>query len=151
VLNGAGIKFVVVDKSISEHLTSLKNVRPGGYPPGSTYENALVGGGFDANSKTVIIATNGRSGSFSNVLHETGHALDYIFGYPSRKSAFTTRYGLDSGALSAYQQQSGNAGFSEAYAESFARFYGGDATLSSSAPNIYGYFNFVSSFLGAGP
>ncbi|MGC4121458.1 MAG: peptidoglycan-binding protein [Myxococcales bacterium] len=151
----SGVQIVAARGSVTDVLTDLKGVRPRGWPPGATWDQ--VPGVYDPSRHTVVVATdelNGRRvlsrrhGSFSLTLHEVGHgvadrnALGRDTGDTS--AAFREAYTADVPNLERQNQtyllQPGDAGPSEAYAESFARYFGGDPTLQRDLPAMYAYW-----------
>ena len=140
ILREAGVKLAVVNNSVTEHFKHLKGVHPRGWPPGKTYDD--VGGTFSSKTKTAVISTSGKlkTGSIDRALHEIGHALDFAKGRPSRQKEFMDAYTKDFNKLTKYEQQPGNAGLSEAFAESFANVYSGARGFATSHPNLDSYW-----------
>lgn len=152
-LEANGVRIAVARGSVTDVREDLRGVRPRGWPPGSTWDS--VPGLYEPSRKRVIIATRGHEGgapyvppfgdghgSFNLVLHETGHAIDKAERetYRSATSDFTAARDADRSRLGGYERQSGSAGREETYAESLARYYGGDATLASDWPTLYAYW-----------
>ena len=54
---------------------------------------------------------------------------------------FLAAYSADHASLSHYLQQPGEAGHGEAFAEVFARYFGGDTTLHHALPNLAAFFD----------
>lgn len=138
-LQKAGIHFVACRDSVADAYPYLEKEHPRGWPPGRGWRD--VPGAYMPNEKSVVVATRdsagGREvfptgdkhGSASLAWHEGGHALDAARGYPSlHDAAFTAAYQSDlAGAhLGDYYTQGGDAGPSEAYAESHALYLSGD-------------------------
>jgi hypothetical protein len=148
-LTSESVKVIVCRDSVTDYLTDLRGVQPRGWPPGSTWDS--VPGLYDGGHKEVVIATHaidgGRGvpstgdghGSFNLVLHESLHAYDGVTG-ASADAAFSAARNSDSGALSAYEQQAADAGRQETFAETGARFYGGDAGLQGERPSLSRYY-----------
>ena len=139
-LTAAGVEIVAVNDSVVEHLTHLRGVSPRGWPVGATFDT--VPGVFDEASKTVVVATSGRyaHGSINIVLHEIGHAYDFVMGRPSRSFDFRIARYADRHGLTPYMGQAGRAGLSETFAESFANFYIKNYNFSSAHPKIWDYW-----------
>jgi insecticidal toxin complex protein TccC len=152
ILKDQGTKVVVARGSVTDHWTHLKGVQPRGWPPGMTWDS--VPGGQSGGE--VVIATVGHGtaagahvpangeghGSHNVVIHETFHAVD-LGGSGGARSAgadFNTARTADFATLSAYQQQAGSAGQEETYAESAARYYGGDPNDATNHPNLNAYW-----------
>jgi hypothetical protein len=76
------------------------------------------------------------------VVHETFHAVDLGGSGDARSigADFNTARTADLATLSAYEQQAGNAGQQESYAESAARYYGGDANDAANHPHLNAYW-----------
>ena len=128
----------VVGDSVVEARPDFAGVRPRGWPLGKTWD--VVPGLFSADTNTVILATNGKypTGSFDMYYHEIGHAFDHYNGL-SISDRFMSAYSSDKSSMSSYFLQPGKAGPSEAFAESFARYYGGDPKIKSNWPNLNSY------------
>lgn len=98
----------------------LMNIRPRGYGEGDTW--STVAGAY-APDKKYILAGSGQSGSVSLAIHETGHALDHVLGYASRRPDFIEQHKRIYSKLGSYEAQGGpggEAGCSELFAEGFA-------------------------------
>jgi len=154
LLQDSGVSVIVCRGSITEYRKDLAGVRPRGWPPGSSWD--AVPGLYSFDRKEVVIATiapgpggmprlpqPGEShGSHNLVLHETAHAIDDHTSRSSSSSGqdFCKAYETDKPTLSDYESQSGPAGNEEAYAESAARYYGGDPLDRDSHPNLHGFW-----------
>jgi hypothetical protein len=139
-LQKAKINFVACRDSVADAYPYLEKEHPRGWPPGRGWKD--VPGAYMPNEKSVVVATRdnpagGREvfpsgdkhGSASLAMHEGGHAVDAARSYPSLNDKdFQAAYKADlgSGHLGDYYTQSGDAGPSEAYAESHALFLSGD-------------------------
>jgi peptidoglycan hydrolase-like protein with peptidoglycan-binding domain len=151
----SGVQIVAARGSVTDHLTDLKGVRPRGWPPGATWDQ--VPGVYDPSRRMVVVATEDRNGrrvlsrqhgSFSLTLHEVGHGVSGRSalgrGTDSDSTAFREAYTADVPRLQEQNQtyllQSGDAGPSEAYAESFARYFAGDSALQRDMPAMYAYW-----------
>jgi len=147
----AGLEALVAKKtritvccgSVTEVLTHLKGVAPRGWPPGMTWD--VVPGLFDPATNQVIVATKGGKvpatgdghGSANLVIHEVGHAIDGATN-GSDGAEFVAAYEKDKANLPAYEQQAGSAGREEAYAESMARYHGGNTD--PTGPNLAAFW-----------
>jgi len=147
-LERQGIDVIATQDSITSYRTDLAGVTPRGWPPGSTWDQVpgaytpdrrevVVGTIADANGNRIVPPTNSSHGSHSLVLHEAAHGLDHAHNYPSTGDVFSTAHSLDSSNLTSYQNQAGNAGLSEAFAEQYAEKYGGGTPTT----NIGNYFD----------
>jgi len=113
---------------------------PGLYEPGNNRVIiATRGAGTPAGAH--VPATGDGHGSQNLVIHETMHAVDHT-GSPnySASPGFTTARNSDQSTLSPYESQPGVAGPEETYAESAARYYGGDPNDATSHPNLHNYW-----------
>lgn len=130
-LSAHGVKVAVGRGSVTDVMTELKGVQPRGWPPGTSWND--VPGLHDPSKKRVVVATEAHAGgrristghgSADLVLHETGHALDHARKSESKSQAFRAAYEKDKARmlLGTYLLQPGDAGLSEAYAESFGSF-----------------------------
>lgn len=149
-LDSGGGKIVVCRGSITEYRTDLKGVHPRYWPAGSTWDT--VPGGFSGDRNELVIATTGHGtpagphvpareeghGSSNLVLHEGAHGIDHNApaGAQSSSAGFNNARNSDIGTLSPYESQAGSAGQEESYAESAARFYGGDPNDAANHPNL---------------
>jgi len=156
-LKKKGTKVVVCRNSVTEIRDDLKGVQPRGWPAGESWDT--VPGLNDPNSNRVIIATrNGRvpptgdgHGAHNLVLHEVGHAIGDAAAVGGESDArFIAAREADKAALDAYEGQAGNAGVEETYAESFARFYGGDPNDAATYPHLHAYWA-SNPFVAGGP
>ena len=124
--------------------------KPRGYPD-QGYGSDLTYGDLDGaapNSKDIIIATDGGNagdGSYNTVFHETAHGVDELNpkAFQSDDPAFQKAYSGDVPSMTPGDDDyylDPNSGRSESYAESFARYFGGDPTLQQDWPNMYNYW-----------
>lgn len=149
-----GTTVAVCRNSVTEVRTDLRGVQPRGWPPGQTWDS--VPGLYDPNTREVIIATRGHGtpegarvpptgdghGSSNLVLHEGMHGVDHT-GSPNDLSTspnFNNARNSDLGTLSPYESQPGSAGNEETWAESAARYYGGDNSDAADHPNLHNYW-----------
>jgi hypothetical protein len=138
LLEANGSKIIVGER-MSGVYPELAGVRPRGWPPGATWDNA--DGLYNAEEKTVV-ATEHRvelgSGQTVNndraqgvIRHEVGHAVDHALGGFSQTDEFKQAYDRDVALMTPEQKarrqyllQDGNAGKSEAFAEVFGAING---------------------------
>lgn len=79
-------------------------------------------------------------GGHNLVLHETAHGLDLGGGGRSAGADFNAARAADAAGLAPYESQAGSAGQQESYAESAARYYGGDPNDATNHPNLHQYW-----------
>jgi hypothetical protein len=156
-LQKAKINFVACRDSVADAYPYLEKEHPRGWPPGRGWKD--VPGAYMPAEKSVVVATRdspagGREvfpsgdkhGSASLAMHEGGHAVDAARSYPSLNDKdFQAAYKADlaSGHLGEYYTQSGDAGPSEAFAESHALFLSGDKNGEGARafPKMMDYWN----------
>ncbi len=147
-------KIVVCHDSVTDYLTDLRGVHPGGWPADATWDR--VPGTFDfARRETVIALRLSPEGyrmphygqghrSHNLTLHETAHALDWnaLHGRHSTSDlAFADARTADLASLSTYELQWGNTGLQETYAESAARYFGNDSMDAVLHPHLHAYWD----------
>ena len=148
-------KVVACRDNITDHRTDLKGVPPRGWDPGDTWD--IVPGVYLPDTNEVVIATIGHGtaagahvpvsgeghGAYNLTIHESFHAVDLGGGGTSVSSSadFTTARNADLATLSSYELQPGSAGEQETYAESAARYYGGDPNDATNHPNLHDYWD----------
>jgi hypothetical protein len=153
-LSTLGSRFVVCRGSVTDYLTTLRGVRPRGWPPGSTWDT--VPGLNDSSRSETVIAVIGHGtaagahvpltgeghGSYNLVLHEGSHGVDLNGQVTARSTApnFLASRTADIGTLSAYETQAGDAGQQETYAESGARYFGSDPNDATQHPTLHAYW-----------
>jgi uncharacterized Zn-binding protein involved in type VI secretion len=149
-LKEKGTRVVVCRGSVTEHLTHLRGVHPRGWPPGKTWD--AVPGLHSPSRNEVVIATIGHPGdphvpksgeghgSHNLVVHEVSHAYDHATN-GSASTAFNDARNSDINTLSAYETQPGAAGQEESFAESSARYFGGDASDAQTHPKLHEYWD----------
>lgn len=152
-LERQGTKVVACRDSVVDHRTDLAGVQPRGWPPDATWSQ--VPGAYSPSTNEVIIATtsgpNGTRavpatgqghGSANIVAHEVGHALDQGAGRPSMNDPeFQRAYQADFAGLAPYLQQPGEAGPSEAYAETLAMYLSNPEALRRKHPALAAYWD----------
>lgn len=142
-----GARIIVCRGSITDHAKDLKGVQPRGWPAGMTWD--IVPGVYLPNRKQVVVATlampGGRRlpvrgeghGSFNLLLHETMHGHDFLKNHRLLGAGkFVAARTADFAKLGSYEQQAGDAGLQETYAESAARAFGRDTTLPAAWPQL---------------
>jgi chromosome segregation ATPase len=153
-MNANGTKVVACRGSITDHRTDLKGVTPRGWPAGSTWDT--VPGVYLSDTNEVVIATRGQGtaagahvpatgdghGAYDLAAHESMHSFDLGGGGTAKhdNKAFLDARKKDLAKLGPYFTQAGDAGLEETFAESAARYYGGDPTLKKDWPNLYKYW-----------
>lgn len=147
-------KVVVCRDNITDYRTDLKGQPPRGWDPGDTWEK--VPGLYNSKRNELVVATIGHGtpagahvpatgeqhGSHNLVMHEAFHAVDLGHGGAARSTEadFNTARTADLGTLSDYEKQGGKAGQQETYAESAARFFGGDPNDATNHPNLHDFW-----------
>ena len=143
-----GARIIVCRGAITDHARELKGVQPRGRPAGMTWD--IVPGVYLPSRKQVVVATlpagggarrlpvRGEGhGSFNLLLHEAMHGHDFLKNHRLLgASRFVAARTADFARLGSYEQQAGDAGLQETYAESAARAFGRDATLAASWPQL---------------
>jgi hypothetical protein len=167
MLASKGIGVVACWDSVVDHLPELATDHPRNWAPGTNW--TVVPGCYDPKGEDVVIATvpapgGGRMippkgvkhGSWNLVLHETMHADDYTANrLRCRNSAFVAARNIELGRqplqLTDYERRPDQAGHEETYAESAARFFGGDPSLAGSLPNLHAFWAAATLPLNPGP
>ena len=155
---------------VTDAIPDLKGVQPRGWPDGMTWDNVpglyspsdktivlgTMATGTDGKDRKVPGPGEGpiQHGAFDlaghEAGHEAGHGFDFSGGSPhkSRGAKFRSARKKDIRALAkkktdlgAYFMQAGAAGPEETFAESCARFFGGDATLAAEWKNLHAFWN----------
>jgi len=155
-LKNHGVQWTVVPDSVDqafpdENLTSQqpRGWNPPGTPLAAQRDWGDVSSQYNTRHNIVVIGTpddfHNKDGSINVTLHETGHAYDYLNGFPSRSGSFLRAYDADlpnmaTDSADYYYRQPGDAGKEEVFAEGFARFYSEDKTFPEEWPNVYAYF-----------
>lgn len=145
------VDIVACRGSITDYRTELKGVRPRGWPPDATWDDVPgVGGvhecvvaitGHDSRIGPHVPVTGEGHGSANLVIHESFHSLDFSTGHPSSNDdGFSSARGCDGATLSPYESQAGEAGQQETFAESAARYYGGDESDAKDHPSLHSYW-----------
>ena len=147
----AGMQWVAVPNSVDQDAKANidPDRKPRGYPDrgcGSDLTYGDLGGSYDPKTGHVILATDGGNAgdsSYNTVFHETAHGMDGPDAMQSGSADFQKAYNADKllmtpGEDDYYLKDSGP---NEAFAESFARYFGGDPTLQQDWPSMYEYWN----------
>jgi hypothetical protein len=151
----AGVRKLLSDKGMAVRVSDnivdaapdLKDERPRGWPPGSTFANE--DGAFRPDQRLILVSETFKDSSGKDVRsdrsagvlrHETGHAVDAALDNYSQEADFKAAYDKDVAAMSpeakaklAYLLQADGAGAQECFAEIFAAIYGGSANDSQTA------------------
>jgi hypothetical protein len=155
IMSNQGTKVVACRDNITDYRTDLKGKHPGGWDAGDTWD--IVPGVFLPKTNEVVIATIGHGtaagghvpvkgeghGSHNVTIHESFHAVDMGGGTPHRSTEadFNAARTADIGTLSTYETQPGAPGQRESYAESAARYFGGDPNDATAHPNLHDYWD----------
>jgi hypothetical protein len=148
-------QIIVCRESVTDFAIELKGVRPRGWPEGKTWDS--VPGCFDTKRKKVLVATRAAAtgervlpptghghGSVDLLLHESMHGHDFLKGHRILKSDdFERAYLADFAELGSYEQQPGDAGRQETYAESAARVFGDDLSVQGQWPALTGFWQAI--------
>jgi toxin lethal factor len=148
-------KVVACRDNITDYRTDLKGKPPRGWKPGDTWD--IVPGVFLGDTNEVVIATRGHGtaagahvpisgeghGAHNLTIHESFHSVDMGGGgaHRSGEADFNTARNADAATLSTYEGQAGAAGQQETYAESAARYYGGDPADAAAHPNLHDFWD----------
>ena len=154
IMTNNGTKVVASRDNITDYRTDLKGVTPRGWDPADTWD--IVPGVYLPDTNEVVIATVGHGttagahvpvsgeghGSHNLTIHESFHAVDLGGGGAARSTEadFNTARTADTAALSSYENQPGAAGQQETYAESAARYFGGDPNDATTYPNLHDFW-----------
>jgi len=147
------IRIVACRGSVTDFETGLRGVTPRGWEgTGKTWDN--VPGTYFNDRKRVVIATadadgrrvvptraSGLHGSANLVVHESLHGYDYSGNHKVLSDErFRTARSCDYAKLGTYEQQLGQAGFEETFAETGARFVGERDKLEGDWPHLCAYW-----------
>ncbi len=136
-----GMKFALAGK-ISEIDPSLANVRPRGWPPGKTWDDA--DGAYMPASKQIAVTERTNSGLSDRtaglVRHEAGHAMDHALSNFSHSSDFQKAFQQDVAKLTPAEQnthryllQKNKAGQEETFADVYGAINGSSTNGSQTA------------------
>lgn len=144
-LEQRGVSVVACRNDVVDVLPELGNVRPRGYSEGRTWRG--VPGLYSPASKRVVVATEasaggGRAlgsnhGSADLVAHECAHAFDPRHADADYPQEFLAARDVDLAQLTQYERQPADAGLSETWAESFARWL---ARRDAATPALRGFW-----------
>jgi toxin lethal factor len=135
LLRDNGVQVLVGRNSVTDVAPELAKIQPRGHGEDGSYRN--LPGVFSLERNAVIIAVEGHGteggprigeshGSENLVLHEALHAVEkYTPKHFKNESDFQQAYTESLPSLPQYERQSGEAGLSEGFAESGARFLTG--------------------------
>ncbi len=134
-LRDNGVQVLVGRENITDVAPEYANMQPRGWEKGTTFKD--VTGIYDPKRNAVILSTTGHGeeggprlaqthGSDNVVIHEVFHAIEHINPQTFGKNApFSKAYQADLSQLSDYERQPGEAGMSEGFSESAAKFFNG--------------------------
>jgi hypothetical protein len=146
-------KVVACRNDVVDALPHLATAHPRGYKPGATWTG--VPGVFNGPTNQLVIATFGHGtaagahvpvtgeghGAYSLVIHEAFHSIDGTGASSRSKEAdFVAARDADKATLDSYEGQAGTPGERETYAESAARYYGGDPNDATNHPNLHDFW-----------
>lgn len=167
MLEAAAIGVIACWDSVVDHRPDLKDEHPRHWAKGTNW--TVVPGCYAPDERNVIIATvpdpgGGRRippygvkhGSFNLVLHETMHADDYAAdrrrcrnpGFVAARNIELARVPIQ---LTDYEKRNDQAGHEETYAETAARYFGGDPSFAVTLPHLHQFWSRASLPLAAGP
>ena len=148
-----GTTVAVGRGSVTDIKPELAGQKPRDWPEGTSWDT--VPGLYDPDTNTVLITTRGHGtengpyvpptgdghGSSNLVIHESMHGVDHGSGDISgNNQAFNDARNADIGTLNSYENNDNPDGDEEAYAESAARYYGGDPNNAANHPNLHNYW-----------
>jgi hypothetical protein len=147
------IRIVACINAVTDFEVSLRGVTPRGWPAGKTWD--IVPGTYLHEKKRVVIATigsagvrivptreSGLHGSTNLTVHESLHGFDYSGDHTIlRQRNFLNARRTDFARLDAYEQQDGQPGLEETFAESGARFVTEPDLMSGDWPALFNYWN----------
>ncbi len=155
IMKDNGTKVVTCRGTVTDYRPDLKGQPPRGWNKGDTWD--IVPGAYISEQNEVVVATVGHGtaagahvaahgeghGSHNLALHEAFHAVDMGHGGNARSNdpAFVAARNADLGTLQRYELQPGTAGRQETYAESAARYYGGDPGDAGTHPRLHAYWD----------
>jgi hypothetical protein len=148
------VRIVACRDNITDYRKRYRNTVPRGWEStGKTWND--VPGAYFPDETNVVIATiqgdSGRSvptrasglhGSASLVVHESLHGFDYIGRHAVLSDAtFLNARNSDFANLDVYEQQAGQAGLEETFAESGARYAVDGQSMQAAWPNLYAFWD----------
>jgi len=135
------VKIYVVQQSVVEAFPWLRRRHPRNHPAGTTYNQIKGVYLSEVNAAAFTATENGPyqgSGSYDLKKHELAHALDSHMNF-SNSPGLIDAWGKDYDSLRLDYYKYQNSGYSETFAESFARFYGKDSSMKKDWPALYRY------------
>ncbi len=158
------IRVVACREGVTDFEASLRGVVPRGWEgTGRTWDD--VPGAYFGQSKRAVIATvaqdgrrvvptsaTGRHGSASLTVHECLHGYDYSGGHAAiADDRFLRARTDDLDRLDPYEQQAGQAGLEETFAESGARYFVVPAQMQASWPHLFVFWRDAAGSLPEAP
>lgn len=140
-----GATWHITDKKVGDSTSFMTdpyaNAPVSGWP---TMAYRDLPGVYQDSAKSIILSSNpqNKNGSSDMDLHESRHGFDDVEDRLSQLPAFQSAYDADKASLSAYYNQPDrDTSLREAFAESFARYYGGDPTFHAmgAQPKLYNF------------
>lgn len=132
------VKVYTVNKSVVEAFPWLAGHRQPNYPIGVTWDS--VAGVYLEDLNAAAVSLTVGSGSYNTKDHEVGHAIDSHMRL-SESVKFRDAWAADYSKLGSDYFGYQGAGYRETFAESFARYFGGDASMRSEWPTLFNYMN----------
>lgn len=149
-----GVRFVACRDNVTDFETSLRGKIPRGWEAtGKSWDD--VPGAYLPDRKRVVVATiagdqdgrlvptksTRRHGSADLLVHEALHGYDFAMGHSVLSDpVFAAARNADFARLDTYEQQGGDAGLQETFAESGARYFVEPDLLATTWPNLHGYW-----------
>lgn len=148
-----GVRLVACRDSVTDFERNLRGVVPRGWErTGKTWDD--VPGAYLPQRNRVVVATidkggaraipdksSGKHGSSDLLIHEALHGFDFASGHAVLgESRFRDARTADFAKLHSYEQQAGDAGLQETFAESGARFLVEPGAMAASWPALHGYW-----------
>ena len=147
-------RIVICRNNVTDHEPALLNDHPRGWPPGLTW--ASVPGAYLPGPREIVVATidgpagrrlpgpeAGSHGSVDLLLHEAMHGHDFLKGHRVlRDPVFKAAWAADFPLLGRYEQQPGEVGLQESYAESAARLFAGSG-LANAWPSLFAFWQAI--------
>jgi len=148
-----GIRIIACRGSVTDFESDLRGVVPRGWDKVGRTWDSVPGSYFDGKRRVVIATSDGSGrrvvpdkssglhGSDSLVVHESLHGYDYSTGHSSLGvQAFRTARSSDIGGLTPYENQQGQAGLEETFAETGAQFCVAPQRLAGRCPNLSAFW-----------
>lgn len=148
-----GARIVACRKSVTDFERSLKGVVPRGWErTGKTWDDVpgaylparncvVIATADGANGRVVPDKTSGKHGSVDLLVHESLHGYDFVSGHAVlSEQSFVDARTADFESLDPYEQQAGEAGLQETFAESGARFFTDGEAMAADWPGLFRYW-----------